>query len=53
MDEVFKLRDIPYYNLGIRTIFLDSVNSIYSIYSGVLYLYCISFVFVLKKLGKD
>ena len=50
MDEVFKLRDIPYYNLGIRTIFLDSVNSVYS---GVLYLYCISFVFVLKKLGKD
>ena len=50
MDEVFKLRDIPYYNLGIRTIFLDSANSVYS---GVLYLYCISFVFVLKKLGKD
>ena len=30
MDEVFKLRDIPYYNLGILTIFLDSVHSVYS-----------------------
>ena len=39
MDEVFKLRDIPYYNLGILIIFLDSVNSVYSGTDSVLYSY--------------
>ena len=39
MDEVFKLRDIPYYNLDIFTIFLDSVNSVYRGTESVLHLY--------------
>ena len=39
MDKVFKLRDIPYYNLGILNFFLDSINSVYSGIESVLYLY--------------
>ena len=40
MDKVFKLRDIPYYNLGILNFFfLDSINSAYSGIESVFYLY--------------
>ena len=46
MDKVFKLRDIPYYNLGILNFFfLDSINSVYSGIESVFI--CI------QKLGKD
>ena len=42
MDKVFKLRGIPYYNLGILIFFffvLDSINIVYSGIESVLYLY--------------
>ena len=38
MNEVFKLRGIPYYNLGIFTIFLDPVQGVYSSTESVWYL---------------